>query len=110
MVDILPLQQIWSSIWYSFVWGLPKFLLAAITLLLGFLVGKFFGWLVKQFLVKIKMDKYIYEKDKFKMKLSDIFSVLTRWIIYLLFILISVRTLGIVELTSLIEKAIGFLA
>jgi len=110
MVNMLPLEELWASIWYSFVWGLPKVLLALIALLLGFLIGKLCGWLVKQFLAKIKLDQYIFEKDKFKMKLSDIFSVLTRWIIYLLFILISVRYLGIQEITTLIERAIIFLA
>jgi MFS family permease len=110
MVTIYPFQEMAASIWYSFITGLPGLLWAVIALLIGFLAGKLGGWLVKQFLVKIKLDQYIFEKEKFKMKLSDIFSVLTRWIIYLLFILVSVKTLDISELTNLIEKAIGFLA
>jgi hypothetical protein len=110
MVTIYPFQEIVASIWYSFITGLPSLLWAVIALLIGFLAGKLGGWLVKQFLVKIKLDQYIFEKEKFKMKLSDIFSVLTRWIIYLLFILVSAKTLDISELTNLIEKAIGFLA
>ncbi len=110
MVSMYYFQQIWSSIWYNFVMGLPNFLWAVIALLVGFLIGKFAGWIVKQFLAKIKLDQYIFEKDKFKMKLSDIFSVLTRWIIYLLFILYAASFLNVPELTSLITSAISFLA
>lgn len=110
MVTMYPFQEILASIWYSFVIGLPSFLWAVIALLLGFLVGKFGGWLVKQFLMKIKLDQYIFEKEKFKMKLSDIFAVLTRWIIYLLFIMYSASFLGVPQVTTLIGSAIGFLA
>jgi hypothetical protein len=109
MVSIYPFQEILASIWYSFLIGLPNFLWAVIALLLGFLVGKFGGWLVKQFLMKIKLDQYIFEKEKFKMKLSDIFAVFTRWIIYLLFIMYSASFLGVPEITILIQSAIGFL-
>lgn len=110
MVTMYPFQEILASIWYSFVIGLPSFLWAIIALLVGFLIGKLGGWLVKQFLMKIKLDQYIFEKEKFKMKLSDIFSVLTRWIIYLLFIMYSANFLGVPEITTLIKSAIGFLA
>jgi len=110
MVTIYPFQEILASIWYSFVIGLPNFLWAVIALLLGFLVGKFGGWLVKKFLMKIKLDQYIFEKEKFKMKLSDIFAVLTRWIIYLLFIMYSASFLGVPQVMTLIQSAIGFLA
>jgi hypothetical protein len=103
-------QQILNSLWYSFIVGLPNFLWAVIALLVGLLVGKFGGWLVKQFLVRVKLDQYIFEKDKFKMKLSDIFSVLTRWIIYLFFIMYSASFLGVPEVIELIRSAIGFLS
>jgi len=110
MVTMYPFQEILASIWYSFLIGLPNFLWAVIALLLGFLVGKLGGWLVKQFLMKIKLDQYIFEKEKFKMKLSDIFAVLTRWIIYLLFIMYSANFLGVPQVMTLIGSAIGFLA
>lgn len=103
-------QEILNTIWYNFISGLPQLIWAIIVLLIGFLIGKFGGWLVKQFLIKIKLDQYIFEREKFKMKLSDIFSVLTRWIIYLFFILMTVSILNIPELTGLIQSAVTFLA
>jgi len=112
MVDMYySFQQMWSNIANSFATNFPQLLWAIIWLIIGLLVGKIAGWIVKQFLIKIELDKYIFEKDKFKMKLSDIFSVLTRWIIYLLFILFAVGHLSFVpELAYLITKAIEFLA
>jgi len=104
-------QEMWASIWYNFVNNFPLLIWAIIWLLIGFLIGKIGGWIVKQFLVKMKLDKYIFEKDKFKMKLSDIFSALTRWILYLSFILVAATNLSFVpQLANLITYAIGFLA
>ncbi|OGI12438.1 hypothetical protein A3K64_04290 [Candidatus Micrarchaeota archaeon RBG_16_36_9] len=112
MVSVyFPLEQLTASIWYNFVTNFPLLLWAIIWLLIGFLVGNFGGWLVKQFLTRIKIDQYVFEKDKFKMKLSDLFAVLIRWIIYLLFILLAASYLSFVpQLTVLITSAIAFLA
>lgn len=109
MVNMYYIQDVVNSILYSIVMGLPNFLWALIALLVGFLIGRFGGWLVKQFLLKIKLDQFIFEKDKFRMKLSDIFSVVTRWIIYLLFIMYAASFLGVPEITQLIKSAIAFL-
>jgi hypothetical protein len=109
MVNMYLIQQALSNVWYSLVINLPYFLWALMALLLGFLAGRFGGWLVKQFLMKIKLDQFIFERDKFKMKLSDIFSVMTRWIIYLLFLMYAVSFLGVPEITQLIASAISFL-
>jgi hypothetical protein len=109
MVNMYYIQDVINNIMYSVAIGLPNFLWAVVALLIGFLIGRFGGWAVKQFLVKIKLDQFIFEKDKFRMKLSDIFSVITRWIIYLLFIMYSASFLGVAEVTQLIRSAIGFL-
>ncbi|NIO44836.1 MAG: hypothetical protein GTN36_04785 [Candidatus Aenigmarchaeota archaeon] len=111
MVSIAYFQEMWVSIWYNFVWSFPLLLWALILLLIGLIIGKVGGWIVKQFLVKMKLDQYVFEKDKFKMKISDIFAALTRWILYLSFILIATTYLSFApELASLIKYAIGFLA
>src|SRR3989304_9097072 len=109
MVEMYYIQQALTNVWYSFVLSLPNFLWALMALLIGFLAGRFGGWIVKQFLLKIKLDQFIFEKDRFKMKLSDIFSVMARWIIYLLFLLYSASFLGVPEILQLIRSAIGFL-
>ena len=102
-------QEFFNSVFISFATGLPNFLIALLALLIGFLAGRFGGWLVKQFLVKIKLDQFIFEKDKFRMKLSDMFSVITRWIIYLISILYASSKLGVPEITMLVGEAIKFL-
>jgi len=113
MVNIYyPFQEMWASIWYNFVLNLPQLIWVLIWLLIGLLVGRFVGWIVKKFLVSIKIDQYVFEKERFKMKLSDIFSILTRWIIYLVFILFAVEhhLTFLPRFASLITSAIGFLA
>ncbi|NIM46621.1 MAG: hypothetical protein GTN40_00465 [Candidatus Aenigmarchaeota archaeon] len=110
MVNIIYFQEMWASIWYNFVTNFPLLLWAIIWLLIGFIVGKIGGWLVKQFLVKMKLDQYVFERDKFKMKLSDIFAALVRWILYLSFILVAATYLTFApQLANLITYAIGFL-
>ena len=111
MVSMYYFQEMWTSIWYSFVNNFPLLLWSIIWLLIGLIIGKIGGWIVKQFLVKMKLDQYVFEKDKFKMKLSDIFAALTRWILYLSFILVATTHLTFVpQLANLITYAIGFLA
>jgi hypothetical protein len=104
------IQEALITLWNSFLLILPSLIWTAVALLVGFIVGKIVGWLVKQFLVRVKLDQYIFEKEKFKIKLSDVFSILARWVIYLAFILITVvDILRIEAVTVLVTSAIGFL-
>jgi hypothetical protein len=103
-------QEALITLWNSFLLILPSLIWTAVALVVGFIVGKIVGWLVKQFLVRVKLDHYIFEKEKFKIKLSDVFSILARWVIYLAFILIAVvDILNIEAITVLVTSAIGFL-
>ena len=103
-------QEALITLWNSFLLILPSLIWTAVALVVGFIVGKIVGWLVKQFLFRVKLDHYIFEKEKFKIKLSDVFSILARWVIYLAFILIAVvDILNIEAITVLVTSAIGFL-
>jgi len=103
------IQQALITLWNSFLMTLPSLIWSAIALIAGFLIGKIAGWIVKQFLIRIKLDQYIFEKEKFKIKLSDVFSILTRWVFYLAFINIAAWILGIETVITLVNSAIGFL-
>ena len=103
------IEQALLALWNSFLLTLPSIIWASIALVVGFLVGKVAGWIVKQFLTRIKLDKYVFEKEKFKIQLSDVFSILTRWVIYLIFIQISAGILGIASVITLVNSAISFL-
>lgn len=104
------IQQALMTLWNSFLLILPSLIWAAVALVVGFIIGKIVGFIVKHFLVRVKLDQYIFEKEKFKIKLSDVFSILARWVVYLAFILVASDLLGIETITILVNSAIGFLA
>jgi len=103
------LQDVLLTLANSFMLGFPALIEAVVWLVIGLVLGKFTGWIVKQFLMKVKLDKYLGEKDKLKISLSDAFSMISRWIIYLIFIQIAAEAVNIVTLSTLITQAILFL-
>jgi len=102
-------QDVLLSLWNNFVIGLPSLVYAIIWLILGFIIGKVIGRIVKEILIKVDLDKFIVEKEKLKIKFSDIFATISRWVIYLVFIIIAAEALNIAVLTNLVTSAIGFL-
>jgi hypothetical protein len=107
---VVLIEQALMTLWNNFLVTLPSIIWAAIALVVGFIIGKVTGWIIKQFLVRIKLDQYVFEKEKFKIKLSDVFSILGRWTIYLVFVQVAAGILGIVTVISLVNSAITFLA
>jgi len=105
----MALQDMLFTLWNSFLFGLPALITAVIWLIVGFIIGKIVGRIVKEILVRVKLDQYIVEKEKLKIKFSDIFSVISKWVIYLIFIQIAAASLGILTLITLISSAITFL-
>ena len=60
----MSLQDVVITLSNSFLIGFPYLIEAIVWLLVGLLLGKLAGWIVKQFLVRIKLDQYIVEKEK----------------------------------------------
>ena len=105
----MALQDVLLTLANSFMIGFPTLIEAVVWLVIGLVIGKFTGWVVKQFLMKVKLDKYLGEKEKLKITLSDAFSMIARWIVYLIFIQIASEALNILTLSTLITQAILFL-
>lgn len=97
------------SLWGNFLSGLPGLILAIIILAIGFVVGKVVGRVVKEILARIKIDDYVHHKDRMAFKLSDVFSVISRWYIYLVFIQQAAEYLGIAAITEFINSIISFI-
>jgi tetrahydromethanopterin S-methyltransferase subunit C len=71
---------------------LPGLVAAIILLVIGLVIGKIVGRVVKEVLVRVRLDYYVYEKAKAPISLSDLFSVVARWWIYLAFVTAATST------------------
>jgi len=105
---MLAFEQVLLTLWASFISALPGILSAIIILIIGFIVGKVLGKVVKEILLRLRVDHYVIEGEK-QFKLSDIFSLITRWWIYLVFIQQSAVYLGIAAISEFVESIIGFI-
>jgi len=88
---------------------LPNIAGAMILLLIGWLVGLVLGRVTKEILKRLKVDEYVARGKKPVFRLSNIFSVIVTWSIYLVFIQASVDTLGIVALSSFLQGILFFI-
>lgn len=105
----MALQEVLMALWYSFLTELPALITSMIILVIGFIVGKVVSKVAKEVLIRVKIDKYISEKQKFKLGISDLGSLISKWVIYIWFIQLGVAALGVTELTALTTSAVSFL-
>jgi len=105
----MALQEVLMTLWSSFLGTLPNMITAIIILLIGFVVGKVVGKMAKEILVRVKIDNYITGKEKFILKISELGSIIARWLIYIWFIQLGVAALQVAEITAITMSAVDFL-
>ena len=90
---------------------LPNLVSAIILLIIGLVVGKVVGRVVKEVLDKVKIDYYVSETHKPVVHLSSLFSVVSRWWIYLAFVAaaLSNEVLGITQLAIWVAQINTFI-
>lgn len=112
----IPLATVLENFAWAVVNFLPNIVSAVILLVIGLIVGKIAGKLVKQVLDKVNVDRYVTDGKKPVISLSNIFSLIVKWWIYLAFITAAVsrEVLGIPSLAdwmaminAFIPKVIG---
>ena len=84
-----------------------KLLPALLILLIGWLIGKIFGKIVRSILKKLKADRYFKFGRGFEV--SNVFSVIATWAIYLLFIILAVDVLEINILSEILLDVLKFI-
>ena len=84
-----------------------KLLPSLLILLIGWLIGKIFGKIVRSILKKLKADRYFKFGRRFEV--SNVFSVIATWVIYLLFIILAVDVLEIDVLTRILIDILRFI-
>lgn len=84
-----------------------KLLPAILILLIGWLIGKIFGKIVKSILKKLKADKFFKFGRGFEV--SNIFSTIATWAVYLVAIIVAVSTLEIDILSDILLEVLMFI-
>ncbi|MEM5812984.1 MAG: hypothetical protein QW480_00950 [Candidatus Aenigmatarchaeota archaeon] len=90
---------------------IPNLLAAIVLLVIGLLAGKAVGIIVKEVLVRLKIDDYLPLKKKKVMSASEIFSIVSRWWIYLAFIsaALSEQVLGVPVVANWVASIMNFI-
>jgi hypothetical protein len=103
------MQEVLLEMWTSFKDSLFPFSLATVWLILGVILGKIVGRISKEILIRVKLDSFIIESEKIKLKLSDAFSTLLKWVVYFVFISQAVETVNAQILTEMFQSVVTFL-
>ena len=90
---------------------LPNLVAAVILLVIGLVVGKVVGKVVREVLERVKLDYYISETHKPAISVSNLFSVIAKWWIYLAFVTaaLSREVLGVTALSLWIADVNTFI-
>ncbi len=103
------LATIAQNIWYPFLSFVPNLIGAIILLIIGFIVGKVMGLVIREILIRTGVDRYLKKEEHLKFKASSVFDVITRWAIYLVFVAAAVNMLGIEVLSSVMLNIAYFI-
>ncbi len=82
---------------------------AVILLLIGFIVGKVSGRIVREIIVRSRLDEIASEEKYLNLKPSHLGDLVTRWVIYLVFIQQATEVLAINTITEFIGGVYNFI-
>ncbi len=85
---------------------IPNLVGAVALLVIGYIVGKVIGVVIKGLCDKANVDRYIRSKG---FRISELLKLAGEWIIYLVFIQSAVQFLGIVALANFVNEIIYFI-
>lgn len=86
---------------------LSQIIAAAITLLVGLVIGKMVGRIARELIVRSKVDDWIQSEDNVKFKVSGILDLVARWIIYFVFLRQASIFLGVAAISEFINSIIN---
>jgi hypothetical protein len=93
----------------SFIKFLPNLLGALVLLGIGWSIGSVVERILKEIVRRLKLDDLLFKKKKPLFKLSDLFSIIFSWAIYILFIQAAFETLGIPALVEALSAILAFI-
>ena len=100
--------QALASIWGATISIVPNIIAAIIIVLVGFVIGKLVGTALEEILMRTKVDDYVKVK-KAEFKVSHIFTVVVKWVVYLVFIQQAASALQVTVVSSFVGEIVGFI-
>ncbi|MBU2589456.1 MAG: hypothetical protein KKA65_00225 [Nanoarchaeota archaeon] len=104
-----PFKHLWNQFWEI----MPSILLALLLLLAGYLIAFLLGRFVKLILSKLKVDSVLSKVDApksiSKMNISAILGQLTKWGIFIIFLVSAAEVLKLGALSDLLSKFVIWL-
>lgn len=93
--------------------ALPGIVAAIIILILGYIIAALIGWVVTEFLDRIKLDRRVQRIARTEVirnaELSEFIGVITKWYIFILFIGQAVELIDLGVLTDFLILVVGWL-
>ena len=96
------------TIWNSIVSILPGIVFALLTIVLGYIIGTFVGWIIKRALQKVKLDDWLVKIGRADslggLKVSNISGKLIKWWIIIAFLAPAADWLELGQLSNLLQN------
>jgi hypothetical protein len=102
-------EQLYNQLVSGTIAFLPNLLAAIIVLLIGFIVGRVCGWIVKEIIVRSTVEKYLVSFKNINIKFSELADIIVKWLIYLVFIQQATIYLGVAAITEFVSGVLAFL-
>ena len=108
-LDLVALvYQAFGSVWNSTVGLMPNIVAAIIIVLVGLVVGRLVGTALEEILMRTKVDEYVKVK-KAEFKISHVFTMVVKWVVYLVFIQQAASALQVGVISSFVGEIVGFI-
>jgi len=105
------------NLWQGFLNFIPSLLAAIVVLVIGWLIAEAIGKLITRILRTLKLNQ-IFEKANWrealeaaeiKVNISEFIGAICKWILFIVFLSISVEILGLVQFATLLGELIDWL-
>lgn len=114
--SIITIQTL-QTVWQGFLLFLPNLIVAIIVFLVGWFVSVGIGKLVVGILQRLKVDrvfertgwKEALEKAELKVNVSEFIGAIFKWILVIVFLLVSVEILGLTQFADFLKKIVSWL-
>lgn len=103
------IEEAFTNLWMTATEITTNAIGAIVVLAIGFVVGKIIGRIVREVLLKLKVDNYLSEEKYLNVRASHIGDLITRWTIYLVFIQQAALVLGVQAISEFVQSAYQFI-